>query len=260
MLDESVINGKHSRRETILALIEKDGKVNVADLCERLNTSAVTIRKDLDELEHDGLARRIHGGAISMRNARPETNYFERMSIKHAEKLLIARATAELVSDGNSIILNAGSTSAYVLDELKNKHGISIITNSLTFASSLATCANITTFFLGGKVVNTGVTIGDSVIEQLSKYTADKLIMGMDGVDPRTGATSYNHVEDYILPKMIARAKEKILVVDDSKIGRSTLVRIADLSAFDIIVTNYTEGNKHILHEIEQLGVRVIAV
>ncbi|MPN64314.1 Glucitol operon repressor [bioreactor metagenome] len=96
------------------------------------------------------------------------------------------------------------------------------------------------------------------MIEQLSRYTADKLVMGMDGLDLTFGLTSKTHVEVYIMHKMIEQSKEKILVVDDSKIGRSSFVRVTDITAFDKLVTNYSPANEEILRAIEKKGVEVI--
>ena len=98
------------------------------------------------------------------------------------------------------------------------------------------------------------------VNDQLVKYKVDKLIMGMDGVDLTAGATSYNHVEDAIMRQMIAQANYKILVADDSKIGKITFAHIAELSDFDVLVTNYSEQNEELIEEIRATGMQVIVV
>lgn len=247
------------RQALILETLRRDGKIRVAEFSAQTGVSAVTIRKDLDRLEQEGLLFRVHGGAISAPIARNEHNYNERRYQKKTEKQLIAKAVSRLVNDGESILINVGTTSEYVVDELKAKQDLIVITNALPILERLNYCENVTTFFLGGCFeTNMQIMIGDNVIEQLSRYSADKLIMGMDGVDPDYGLTSRNHVEDYIMHKMIAQSREKILVVDDSKIGRSSLVRIADVTVFDTLVTNYCPENEEILRQIEKKGVRVI--
>ena len=154
-----------------------------------------------------------------------------------------------------------GSTCAYICDELKQKRSLIVITNALHILNALAVNPNITTFFLGGRFdPEMQITVGDDVSEQLSKYKVNKLIMGMDGVDIAGGVTSYNHVEDAIMRQMIAQADQKILVVDDSKIGKVTFAHIAELNDFDILVTNATEEKAPILEEMRQIGLRVIAV
>ena len=249
------------RRNAIMDLLEKDSRLPVTDLSDALNVSVVTVRKDLSELENEGLLKRIHGGAVINRKSQYSENFAERKSRKAEEKRLIAKAAAELVRDGESLIINVGSTCAYICEELKNKNNLIVITNALHIVNELACCEHITTFFLGGRFdTDMQITVGDDVSDQLSKYKADKLIMGMDGVDIQAGLTSYNHVEDAIMRQMIAQAKEKILVVDDSKIGKVTFAHIAALNDFDILVTNYNESKAEELEKIRRSGLQVIAV
>jgi DeoR/GlpR family transcriptional regulator of sugar metabolism len=99
-----------------------------------------------------------------------------------------------------------------VCEELKKKKRLTIVTNAVQILNSLASCSWITTIFLGGRLnTDMQITIGDDVNEQLTKYIADKLFLGMDGIDINIGATTYNHVKDSIMRQMMTRAKEKIL-------------------------------------------------
>lgn len=249
------------RRAAILEYLESDGAIKVTDLGDALKTSLVTIRKDLDELEREGLLRRVHGGAIKNYTSQYNASFADRRNLKKPEKKRIAAATADLVSEGDSVIISAGSTCSYVCEALKTKENLIVITNSLSHFNDLAFCHNITTFFLGGRFdSDMQITVGDDVNDQLTKYTADKLIMGIDGIDIHGGATSYNHVEDFIMRQMILQAKRRILIADDSKIGKVTFAHIADITAFDTIVTNCTKENEKVLREIERLGIRVITV
>ena len=249
----------HARQEMILEQIQSTGKMRVAEFSRKTGVSEVTIRKDLVRLEREGALTRVHGGAVAVKNASAEHNYAERRNAKRAEKTKIARMTAHLVNDGDSVIINVGTTSEYVVEELKSKRDLIVITNAFPIISRLINTPNITSFFLGGCLEqNMQITIGDNVIEQLSRYTADKLIMGMDGVDLSLGLMSRNHVEDYIMHKMIAQSKERILVVDDSKLGRSSFIHIADIDVFDTIVTNYCPEKEEILKQIERRGLKVV--
>ncbi|MCC8180945.1 MAG: hypothetical protein LIP23_08565, partial [Planctomycetes bacterium] len=168
---------------------------------------------------------------------------------------------AKLGNEGYVVVINGGTTCAYVCEELKAKKRLTVVTNALQIVNSLSSAPWITTIFLGGRLnTDMQITVGEEVNEQLKKYVADKLFLGMDGVDVAMGATTYNHVEDFIMRQMMLQAKEKILVVDDSKIGKVTFARIAALTDFDAIVTNYTEENAEQLEKIEALGVRLITV
>ena len=250
-----------TRQSVILEALNEDERVRVVDLSDQLNTSVVTIRKDLDELEKEGLLERVHGGAIKNFRVQQNIAFSERMNTKKAEKKKIAVATAKLIGDGESVIINSGSTSYYVAQHLRDKKHMIVITNALQIFNEIAYYKNITSFFLGGKFNNEmEITYGEDTLEQLNKYWADKLIIGMDGIDLVAGATTNNHAEDTVFARMMERSKEKILIVDDSKIGNVAFAHIAPLSAYDTIVTNHTPGNEQFYREAERLGLRVIAV
>lgn len=258
---EKKTRNKSLRRATILNLLEENTKMSVADLSNSTNVSVVTIRCDLEELEKEGLLKRTHGGAVINRNSRFTNDLEDRKRFKASEKEKIAQAAAELINNGDSLIINVGSTCAYICNELKKKKDLIVVTNALHIMNSLSDDNNNTLFFLGGHFDREmQITIGDDVNDQLVKYKVDKLIMGMDGVDLTAGATSYNHVEDAIMRQMIAQANYKILVADDSKIGKITFAHIAELSDFDVLVTNYSEQNEELIEEIRATGMKVIVV
>lgn len=252
---------KIDRHQTILRLLETQSALSVTELSKTLGISSVTIRKDLDELGTAGALTRVHGGAVKADPAQPVSGFNTRMELQKSAKLRIAAAAAALVEDGESILMNAGSTGSYVCEALKQKKSLIVITNALHIFNSLSTCPNITVFFLGGRYdAETGTTLGDDVLEQLCKYKADKLIMGMDGVDPVAGCTSFNHVEDSIMKQMIAQAKEKILVVDDTKLGKVAFAHVSSVSDFDVIVTNENPNKARLYEELRRTGVRLVLV
>jgi len=255
------IRNKPLRKATIMNLLEEHTSLRVTELSDEINVSLVTIRHDLEELESEGLLKRTHGGAVINRNSKYTNDFEDRLKLKSEEKRKIAQATADLIHDGDSLIISVGSTCAYICSELKNKKNLIVITNALHVMNSLSDDNNNTLFFLGGHFDREmQITIGDDVCEQLAKYKVDKLIIGMDGVDLAAGATSYNHVEDAIMRQMIAQASERILVADDSKIGKATFARITDLTDFNVLITNYSAKNEQKLKEIEDAGIKVIVV
>lgn len=251
-----------ARRAAIMEQLRRDGSIRVVDLSQKYNISGVTIRKDLIYLESAGLLKRVHGGATLQHAAAREFDYFGRRDINREQKMAVAKAAAALLEDGDSVVINVGSTTSFVVDELKNSDKeLLVITNVFSIVEQLQNSEKVTTFFLGGRVDQEHqITVGDSVIEQLSRYSIDKLIMGTDGVDPVHGVTSYNHAEDYIMHQMIAQSKVRILVADGSKIGCASFVRLADASAFDIIVTNQVDEKAEIIREFERKGIQVIQV
>ncbi len=251
-----------ARRSTILEILNNSGSIRVLDLSKSLDVSTVTIRKDLEDLEAAGVLTRMHGGAKKVAGGEAGgVDYESRRLVKQDEKRRIAGAAAALVNEGDFVVINVGTTCSYVCEELKAKKRLTVVTNALQIVNSLTSAPWITTIFLGGRLnIDMQITVGEEVNEQLKKYVADKLFMGMDGVDALMGATTYNHVEDYIMRQMMLQAKEKILVVDDSKIGKVTFARIAALTDFDAIITNYTDANAEHLEKIRALGVKLITV
>ena len=249
------------RKAIILDLLKTQNRSRIAELSELLDVSVVTVRNDLQVLENEGLVKRVHGGAILANKSQFSKDFEERKMFKAFEKQKIAKAAADLVNDGDSLIINVGSTCAYVCEELKNKRNLIVITNALHILNEFSDCANITTYYLGG-LFNTDmqITLGNSVNEQLMRYRVDKLIMGMDGVAPDGGLTSYNHVEDAIMRQMIEQSQYRILVADDSKIGKTTFARIAEIKDFQVLITNYAEQNAPLLEQIRQEGLSVITV
>lgn len=250
-----------ARRQLILKSLNRDSEIRIADLSKKMNTSVVTIRKDLDELEREGLLKRVRGGAVLNYRGQSSALQTDKMNVKKDEKKLIAAAAANLISDGDTVIINAGSTALYCTQALRVKKNLIVITNAIQIFNEIGYCRNITAFILGGRFnPDIQATFGDDTNEQLSRYKADKLIIGMDGADINAGATTYNYVEATAMRLMMKCAREKILVVDDSKIGKAALVRIAMLSEFDVIVTNYRPGLESYYDELRSMGINVVAV
>lgn len=252
---------QQERRTEILEMLDDESYVSVADLSKTFGVSAVTIRKDLDVLEELKLVRRSHGGVGRLGRPKGAVDYSSKKKLHSAEKFKIAMAAMDLIHDGDSVIINVGSTSAFVCEELKKKKKVIVITNAMHIFQELSDCRNITVFFLGGRYDSDfQITVGDDVVEQLSKYKADVLIMGMDGIDINTGATSYNHLEDSIMRKMISQSKNKVLVADHSKFGRVAFAHIAELNDFDTLITDDWEDNREYYEHIRSMGINVIIV
>ena len=245
------LKSKELRTERILDLLLAEPEIRVTDISKRLNISDVTIRKDLNYLAAAGKVIRIHGGAKLVRNTGQDQN--------EANKLAIAHAAKTLINDNDIISISSGSTCLHICDTFQEKEGLLILTNSFTVLNKIIQFENVTTFFLGGKVNRQmQITTGNDLDVQLHKYTADKLFLGMDGVDSLQGATTYNYVEKDIMRELMSQAKKRILVADGSKIGKVTFAKIADLSEFDILITNSTSENEEHLKRIEDMGVEVI--
>lgn len=251
------------RRALILEELEAKEIVKVEYLSQKLGVSVVTIRKDLDFLDRKGQLERIHGGALRSNGVQQSQPFMERMNLNKAAKCQIARAAANLIENGESVILNSGSTTCYIAEELRKKKDLLVITNSMQVLNTLGPCRNLVTLFLGGRYdPEQQITYDEDAVEQLSKYKTQKLFLGVDGIDylGGGGAMTNTHVSISITKKMIESAETRILAADGSKIGKTALVHLGLLSEFDLLITNETPENSEALNILRQRGLQIITV
>jgi len=246
------------RRKRILELLQRDGKVKVADLSKLFGTSEVTIRGDLDGLEEQGLLQRVHGGAIGNYKNYYKMTFHDRTETNEEEKRRIAVEAAALISDGDTVIIGSGTTPLYVMRELKNHRNLIVITNSLPVAHEAGFSRNIDVVVMLGGTINLqyGFISGDDALNQLNRYKANKLILSSDGVSAEFGVTTYHHLEAELYRRMIALADKTILVADYTKIGRANFARIEDIDKIDCLISN-DNANKDEIEAIREKGIEV---
>lgn len=189
--------GTEERRNKILEMLNKKGKVKVSHLSKVFGISEVTIRNDLAKLENLGMLERIHGGAISTYRAYYRMSISDRMKTNAQEKRNIAIEVASMLSDDDTLMISSGTTNLYVLEELKNLRNLTIVTNAVYFSQEynikLRDCVVI---LLGGILEpRSQLTYGDDVINQLRRYKADKLILSVDGISAENGISTYHYLE-----------------------------------------------------------------
>src|SRR5918998_1661975 len=222
------------RQAKILEMLEEHGKVEVGDLSRRLGASEVTIRKDLKELHARGLLLRAHGGAV-----RAETSLQIKAALHAEEKRRIGAAAAALVADGESIILDSGTTTQQVARYLRERRGLKVITNALNVAAELTGSGEVEVILLGGILrQNSGSLVGQFAEEMLRQFSVDKLFLAVDAVDLEFGLSTPNLDESHVNQAMVRAARETILVADSSKLGRRSLSRIVPLSDVARVVTD----------------------
>lgn len=223
------------RHAEILKLVHQSSFLTVNELSERIGVSEVTIRKDLNELEKQNLLVRTHGGASAL-NDLSVPSFSTREYIAEKEKKLIALAAAKLIEEGDSVLIDAGTTTLAVANYLKEKN-ISIITNSIPLAMNL-------TDFRG----NVSITGGEMLKENMALYGPDtetylksiqvnKLIVGTSGVRLDAGLTTSSSVEMSVKKAMIRSAQKVIAVFDHTKFNKIKTYLFADFEDIDIIVT-----------------------
>lgn len=245
------------RRNKIMEILNRESKVKVVDLSKLFGISEVTIRNDLTELELSGMLERIHGGAISTSKAYYNMSLNDRMRTNAEQKRKIAAEVAAMITDGDTVMFNSGTTTLMAALDLKNIKNLTLVTNSLSISQETGHYKNLNIILLGGNLYpQYQFTYGDDTINQLRKYKADKLILSVDGVSSEEGLTTYHHLEAEVTRQMISRVNKTIVVADYSKIGRASFTHIDSLESTDLLITNST-ANQEEIQAIREKGVEV---
>src|SRR5246500_1200217 len=227
------------RRQQMLDLLEETGTLNVSELAERFGVSVVTIRKDLDELEAEGLLERTFGGAVFSHRSRFNKSFLHRTMEHRQEKRAIAAAALEYIKDGDTIILDAGTTTL-ALAQLLKQHVKSafIITCSVPVALEVSS-AGYDILLLGGMIRNKSLALlGRETLWMLDRYRADKAFLGSSGFTIEKGHTTPNPDDAQIKEAIMRVSLEKYVLVDSSKFGDQCLTRFANLRDVDLTITD----------------------
>lgn len=236
----------HERRLFIAEQVANKGEVEFAELADTLHVSEMTIRRDIEILESEGVLRRIMGGAISLRGTAAEPSFESRASEAASEKEHIAMAVVDLLVPGETVLLDSGSTVLSVARAIR-KCGIpmTVITPSALAGIELSDAPGVTVYLTGGLLRPSELSlIGPETIDALSTYNCDTYVMGVAGVDAEGGISEYHYEEAHVKQAAVKSAKRVIVAADQSKLGRSALVKIVDLGKVDILVTDAKSTNK----------------
>ncbi len=253
-------NDTVDRRDEILDVLSRNGKVYVSDLSKKFSVSKVTLRNDLKRLEQDGFLRRIHGGALKTHQVAVDLALAEKEK-KHAEeKRMISRVAAEMIEDGDTIILDSGTTTMEIARSIKNRTGITVITNALNIAMELANQQGIEVIIAGGNLREKSFAlVGPHAEHLLSEYYADKFFLGVDGFSSRYGVTTPNIMEARLNRIMVEHAREVIVVTDSSKFGKRSLSLIVTIDKIDRVITDKDIPEDE-LAALQKAGKEVISV
>jgi len=236
---------QEERHRQILTILEEDGRATVEALSQQLGVSAATVRRDLSELEKQGLLRRTHGGVLALSGTAFEPSLGEKSGEQMEEKRRIATAAASLVRDGETIILDAGTTTLEIARVLTSRRDITVVTNSLPIAAELAATEGVHVILTGGDLrKNTMALVGPATEAFLKKITADRVFLGTNGVSPERGLSTPNLLEAATKRAMLGAATEVVVVADHTKLGRVAFAHVADLSEVDRIVCSEPRGER----------------
>jgi DeoR family transcriptional regulator, aga operon transcriptional repressor len=248
------------RQKQILSLLTRQGRLSVAEIVEQFSISEATARRDFESLASQGKAQRVHGGVISVEQAPPELPILERESEQADEKIRIGRATAELITDKETVFLGSGTTVLEVARNLRDRKNLTVITNSLPVLNMLAGVKEITVISLGGMLRDSELSFIGHITEQaLAELRADKVIIGARAVSLEHGLTN-----DYLPETQTDRAifkvgREVILVADHSKINRVSTTFLAPLTNVHKLVTD-KQTPREFISSLKAQGINSIVV
>lgn len=222
------------RKQKILYQLEQNTIVKSQDLVELLKASESTIRRDLQEMEDDGLLVRIHGGAKKNQELSQEPNMQEKTFKNEQQKQKIAALAASEINDEDVIYLDAGTSTLKIIPFLKGKK-ITVVTNSVVHAAKLIEL-EIKTLILGGEVkLSTNAVLGAETIHQLSRFRFNKSFMGINGVHPTFGYTTPDPEEAAVKRTAFDCSEEVFILADQSKFNRITFTKVADIEEATIL-------------------------
>jgi DeoR family transcriptional regulator of aga operon len=248
------------RRREILAALHRDGRVLVKDLARQFRISQITIRKDLEFLDGQGAIQRTHGGALPVQaGALLDPTLREKERLHRRQKMQIARAAVRLVEEGQSVLLDSGTTTTAIARALKDMSRLTVITNAINIAAELAG-THIEVILTGGTLrKNSFSLVGPLAERTLRQLSADILFLGVDGFDTRAGLFTPNLLESEVNRVMVEIAGRTIAVCDSSKFGRRSLCNIMSVSAVHQVITD--KGiPKPDLRALKDAGVKVTLV
>jgi DeoR family transcriptional regulator of aga operon len=244
------------RQRAILELLRRDGRVLVVDLAKQFHASQVTIRKDLDVLHLKGQIHRTHGGALPARDgALEDPTLREKEKLHRKEKMQIAAAAVHMVSEGQVVVLDSGTTTTAIARALRNFTNLTIITNAAELSGSA-----VEVILSGGNLrKNSFSLVGPIAEETLHKLHADILFLGVDGFDVQYGISTPNLLESRVNRVMIEISNVVVAVCDSSKFGKRSLSLIAPPSALQYLLTD-SGISKADLSALKKSGVEVTVV
>jgi DeoR family transcriptional regulator of aga operon len=235
---------KNERGKQILQQLLLDGEVTVLQLAESLKTSTSTVRRELTDLERAGLLRRTHGGAIQVEPMLYEpfrylSSFRVREQLHADEKRRIGLAAADMIKDGETIAIGAGTTTTHVARAIGHRKGITVVTNAVNIAMELSHRADLKIIVIGGSISGDWFALtGSTRKAAVGEVFYDKAFIGVDGLHPDHGLTSNYPDHASVHRAMIGQAHQRIVVADHTKLGNVGYALIVPAIDIDLIITD----------------------
>jgi DeoR family transcriptional regulator, fructose operon transcriptional repressor len=249
------------RQQAIAALVARSARLSVADLAERFRVTTETIRRDLSHLERAGLVRRVHGGVVASQALSVlEVAVSDRDQSSVAEKERIAAAALDLVPEEGCVVIDAGTTTARLARLLPLDRQLDVITHAVPIASRVAGHPAIHLRLLPGQVrPTTQAAVGEDTVAALSRLRADVAFLGTNGVSAGHGFSTPDHAEAAVKRAIVHGARQVVVLADSTKLDQEHLVRFAELTEVDVLVTDDRATSSQ-LDPLTEAGMKVVVV
>ncbi|MCG8710526.1 DeoR/GlpR transcriptional regulator [Brenneria sp. 4F2] len=233
---------EETRLHRIRALLSTLNRVSTENIIQHLGVSRETVRRDVLKLEAMGALRRVHGGIVATALETDAPSTVRSATMREREKRAIARTAVRQLTAGQTLFIDAGTTTSLLADELLSMPGMTIITNSLSVAlklTSAATTLHHDVILLGGRMEPAAQsTCGDITLDELQRYRADVALLSPVGIASQSGASSFSHHEAAVAKSMAQHANTRIILADHSKVGLTSRVIYATMPEIDLIITD----------------------
>lgn len=253
------------RLDLTLRLVQNAGKLSVSELAERLGVSEMTVRRDLNALESQGLLRRVHGGAVPVRRQEEGGGFLTRREWQAVTKDRLGAAVAAMIEPGSRVLLDAGTTTVHVAEHLAERAPLTVAVLSLQAAEVLADKSDIELLVVGGRSrPGERSLVGPLALRTLETLSFDCFVMSIGGVHAERGWTEFSLDDAAVKQVGLVQAVRTVAVADATKLGVRAFSRVAPLSAVGAFVTDaaaedvQTHPNgPHTLQTLRESGVEV---
>ena len=227
------------RQQQLLDFLLVKKSATVQQLCRKLYASAATIRRDLSQMERQGLLRRTHGGAAILEGGAGELSIIMRETRQVSEKNRIGELASCFVKDSYTVFLDSSSTACSLVPFLSKSKGVSVVTNGLHCALTLSQRTSCDVFIPGGQLVSrSNSVVGSDALSALEGYCADVAMISCSGLSLEMGVTEPSVEQSRMKRAMLCRSRTRILLCDHSKLGRAFLSRTCGPEEFDYVITD----------------------
>lgn len=228
----------YDRQKKILELMKQNPSVTVEFLCEKVFASPATIRRDLNQMSHLGLLKKVHGGAVSNDGANQDPPLLVRQQSEMTSKKHIAELAIKLCKEGQTLFLDSSSTITSLAREIAKSGSYSILSNGIETVSILNESPNIKLYSCGGKVKNHSSVVGSIAEDTVKRFHADILFFSCSGISENSGVTEGSEDTAAVKKCMINNSRVKVLLCDSSKFGLEFFCRTCEMNDIDVLITD----------------------